>query len=264
MYQMIKKLILISSITTFAWPNSSFAKETLSWAFDPWPPFHEINKESKKPEGLLIELVQEIFEKELNYKIVYNELPWKRCQYNVEKGINDFMVTVPTKIRLAYSSASPKPLIALKDNILVTYAGHPMLKNISQIKGVEDLIKKNYRGVTYIGNGWWGENLEGKGVKTTFVKSHENVMKFLAKKQADFTAYSVSETDTYVKKYNLEGKIVKTDVLVGSLNLHFMLSNLVKKKNPKKYEKLHEEYDKIFAKLEASGKIKEILKKYDR
>lgn len=183
---MIQKLVFITGFLVVTWPNSSHAQETLSWAFDPWPPFHEINKETKKPEGLLIELIQEIFEKELKYKIVYNELPWKRCQYNVEKGINDFMVTVPTKARLAYSSPSIKPLISVDENILLTYPGHPMLKNLTAINSVKDLVEKKYHGVTYIGNGWWGERIEGKGVKTTYVKSHENVMKFLAKKQADF------------------------------------------------------------------------------
>ena len=60
---------LITFIIFMSYDSFAKEKETLIFAFDPWPPYHETL--NGKTEGVLIDIVKELFIIMIYYNIIY-------------------------------------------------------------------------------------------------------------------------------------------------------------------------------------------------
>ena len=205
--------------------------------------------------GLFIEIVEEIFAKELGYKLVIEQYPWKRAQQNVKEGNADITLSVPTSERLEYAFMSDKPILKMYLNVY-TYAGHPKLKEIREIQTVQDIIALKLKPVTNLGNGWHKENIENAGVTTSYVQGDENLVQFLALKRADIMIDAPLFMNHLINEYKLGSKIVRTDVLFGPINFHLLVS-----KNSR-YAELMPKINKAIDKLAKNGKLEQMASKY--
>ena len=206
---------------------------------------------------MFVEIVEEIFAKELGYKVVIEQYPWKRAQQNVKEGKADITVSVPTAERLGYAFKSDKPILKMYLNVY-TYAGHPKLMEIRKIKTVQDIIALKLKPVTNLGNGWHKENIEDEGVTTFYVPGDENLVQFLALKRADIMIDAPLFMNHLINEYKLGSKIVRTDVLFGPINFHLLVS----KKS--RYAELMPKINKAIDKLAQNGRIDQMASTYSQ
>jgi len=206
----------------FIFSTLSFAKEkTLTFAFDPYPPYHETR--NGKTTGIFIDIIRELFEKRLNYKLKFQQFPWKRAQSEVEHGTADFMVTVPTKTRLDYAHSIPTTMMVIGAYIY-TYTGHPRLAEIRKIETFEDLKKTKLTGITVLGTKWFEVNIEPNLTETYYVYDDTTSIKMLAVKRADIIVVTEGNGDTIIKKLKFQSKIKKTAVNFEPWPFHILFS----------------------------------------
>lgn len=231
----------------------------ISWAFDPWSPLHEMKGTGKdaKAEGLLIEILSEILEKNLGYKIIFRQSPWKRCQENVKKGVEDFMVTTPTEKRLTYTKASKMPLIVLKSKMYVKPENFEKYKKVDTI---EKIFRQNMVLAKEFGSGWFEENIKNRtvdGKKLSFyeVKSYAEVAEFIHLGRADATLQDEITFDHTLQKHKINLK--KSEHSFKDVRLHFLLSH-----KSKFSQDLVDQVNELFTRLEADGTLAKITSRY--
>lgn len=211
--------------------------------------------ENGEARGVYVDLLTEIFEKELGYELEYRNVPWKRAQYLIQNGSSDIIVTLPTKERLEYTIPSKLPLIELSLNVF-TYTNHPKLKQINEIKSAHDIKRLALKPVTNIGNGWQRNEIDSHGIITEYVPTEENAFQMIASRRADITIEPTCAGTFLIKKLGLEEKVVPTSAFFGPLNFHILLS-----KKSKYYEQM-ETIDMVLETLTLSGRLDKIISAY--
>jgi len=214
--------------------QNSFSEVIYSLPEGDWYPVHYKGKTSidkiegcSEHEGLFIELLDEVFNKRLGVDLNCHPRPWKRAQANVKRGVADFLITVPTEDRLKYSVKSKQPIFQLFMHVY-TYADHPLIENIKNIKTVQDIVRLGLIPVTNRGNGWHKENIDSYGASTHYVNLDEDIIKFLAAKRADIMIDAAITTNYKIKKLGLSSKLEFTEVRFGPLNFHILMSKKAK------------------------------------
>lgn len=257
------KFLYILAALLFIYPaiprSAQGAPPTIIYAVGPPSiPVYELEPGNESGwKGLFIEMVEEIFVKELGYRVAIEQYPWKRAQQNVKEGVADMMVSVPTAERLEYALKSDRPIYRMYLNVY-TYAGHPKLAEIRKIKTVQDINALKLKPVTNLGNGWHKENIEDAGVTTFYVPDDENLVQFLALKRADIMIDAPLFMNHLISQYNLGSKIVKTDVQFGPVNFHLLVS-----KNSR-FAHLMPMVDKIINGLVQKGWLEQMALKYSQ
>jgi len=253
----VKNIFLIAILILFS--NHVLAKENniisekINYSCHNWIPMSY--KKEGIPQGLYIDILNEIIVKNLKKELVVNFYPWKRAQRTVKEGESDFLITVPTPSRLKYSIKSDKPFFLLYLYVY-TYKNHPKINQINKIKSIQDIIDLNLKVVTNSGNGWHKVNLEKKGVNTKYVSIEDSAIRFLSRKRADIMIDSIVSTNHLIKERNLTSKITLTESRFGPIKMHLLMS----KKS--QYTKLMPKINEIFLKLEKKGSINKIIDKY--
>lgn len=242
-------------ITTFQ--NVQAAVPSVTYAIGPPSiPLYELEPGNDLGwKGLFVEIVEEIFTRELGYRLIVEQYPWKRAQQNVKEGLADLTVSVPTAERLEYALKSDKPILKMYLNVY-TYAGHPKLEEIRKIETARDLISLELKPVTNLGNGWHKENIEDAGVTSFHVPNDENLVQFLALKRADIMIDAPILMSRLIKQYGLESKIVKTDVLFGPIHFHLLVS-----KNSR-YAELMPKINETIDQLAQNGTLERLASSY--
>jgi len=208
------------------------------------------------PEGLYIDILNEVLVKNLKTELEVKFYPWKRAQKMVKEGVSDFLITVPTRDRLEYAVKSEKPFFLLYLYVY-TYKNHPKINQINKIKSVQDIIDLNLRVVTNLGNGWHKINLEEKGVKTKYLSLEDSAIRFLSRKRADIIIDAVVATNHLIKERNLTSKITLTKARFGPIKLHLLMNK------QSSFIELMPEINRVFSELEKEGTIKKIVDKYN-
>ena len=150
MKEIRKLFVFVLFSFSLLYSHISNAQEEVSWAFDPWPPLHEIK--DGKAEGMIVEMLQAVFEKELGMKLVMEQLPWKRSQLVVERGEMDLLWTTKNKVRESYADFSKEPMEKMR-NIIYTYKGHPKLAQMNAVKVFDDIKELDLTGAGILGDG---------------------------------------------------------------------------------------------------------------
>lgn len=254
-YYLYIPFFTIIFISIFSQAVHANSPKSITFATSNWPPVIFID-ENNESAGLYNDILQEIFVTKLGMKINHKELPWKRVQLEVKRGVSDCFISVPTKDRLAYAVPSDAPFFLLYLHIY-TYKGHPKLKEIENISSAEDIKRLGLTPVTNIGNGWHKANIDSVGVDTFYVPAEQNASTFLAKKRADIMIDAILPTNLILKQSKLSSDIVLTKARFGPIKLHFLMS----KKSP--HIVLMPQINKAFNELKAEGLLDQFLSKYN-
>ncbi len=224
------------------------------FTFGDWKPII-YRTEDGQPQGLYFDLLTEIFTKEMGMTVEFRQRPWKRAQLEVENGEADFMITIPTDARAQYTVKTERPIFDLYMGVY-TYADHPKLEMIEQIKTVEDIAALDLLAVTNLGNGWHAANIEEKGVRTFQAPEDINIAKVLAAKRADIMIDAIISMNQIIREERLSDRIELTDATFGPLSFFLLMS----KKS--QYLTRLPEFNQVFAKLTANGTVERIINSY--
>lgn len=249
---------LIAFILAFILPQTVLAQnspKSITFATSYWPPIAFVDNNGIG-QGLYNDILQEIFVNTLGMKLEHKELPWKRVQLEVKRGVTDCFISVPTEDRLAYAVQSEAPFFLLYLYVY-TYKDHPKLKEIENITSAEDIKRLGLTPVTNLGNDWHKENIDSAGVDTFYAPAEQNASFFLAKKRADIMIDAVLPTNHLLKQTNLASDIVLTKARFGPIKIHFLMS----KKSP--YVSLMPRINKAFNKIQKDGRLDQFLSKYN-
>ena len=237
--------------------QSVFAEfpKTIHFVCPEWKPM--VFSEGEKIKGLYTEYLETIFNKNMNIKVKYSIVPWKRAQLYVEKGDADLILTVPTKKRLTFSIKNVKPIYQMYLHIY-TYKNHKQINQIRKIKTAKDILKLDLTPVTNLGNGWHKQHIDSYGINTYYVPKEDNIVKFLASKRADIMIEAVIPTNYKIEQYGLVSKLELTNARFGPLNFHILMS----KKS--KYVKYMPQINRVIQKLTMNGTLHNLTKKYKK
>lgn len=220
---------------------------------DYWP-FFSRTAEGKMT-GIFYEITATALHDQMGIKLQWNKYPWKRCQLNVERGIADAMITVPTKKRLEYCFTHQKPLYIKKMNIF-TYADHPDLNKIFDIKSVDDVKAAGLAVITYAGNGWNDEKIKARGIKTIEAHPRSAEWNMLAHRRGDIVIEWPAGAWPDIVKAGQQNRIIQTDVVIDKMPFHL----LINKRSP--YASRLDEFSEVVEEMHKNGTINWILQKY--
>lgn len=211
-------LALWLALAGYAAAGSIAERPALSIVYDSFARF--IHTEDGRARGLYVDIVSEALEKRLEVPVQFVAQPWQRAQFSVQEGLHDAMVTVATPDRLVYASAGEVPLAVSRIG-LFTVRDHPELEQMKAIENLEDLGL--YRILTYLGDGWAEEFLDGFAVDYDG-RDFETVFRKLELGRGDVFPQIEDVTRHYIAELNREGLIVQVPgVELGNIEFRLMI-----------------------------------------
>jgi polar amino acid transport system substrate-binding protein len=228
---------------------------TITYAFAPWMPIVYVDSKGVS-KGLYIEMLNELFVKELKMNLSVKSFPWKRSQKNVKDGLSDFLITIPTSERLKYTIPSETPLFNLYLHVY-TYKNHKKINEIRKIKTAHDIKRLGLIPVSNLGNGWHKEHIDSYGVSTQYVSEDEQIAKFLAHKRSDILIDAPITMNHVIKTQGLSSKIVLTEAKFGPVMFYLLMG----KKS--EHIKLMPDINKALTKLHENGTFDRLIVKYN-
>jgi hypothetical protein len=88
--------------------------------------------------GIEPDIIREAFVKQKDIELKLIPLPWERVQNRVRQGKADAFISVMTPERLTYATHEKVPVF-YDSYTFFTYQGHPRIKEIKKIKGMDDI-----------------------------------------------------------------------------------------------------------------------------
>ncbi|KLN61816.1 hypothetical protein WH96_05880 [Kiloniella spongiae] len=182
--------------------GKSQASENFVWLDDvDYEPFI-YNGSNNHPKGLFIDVISEVF-KRLDQPLTIRLYPWKRTQSLIKSKKGDAMLTIATPERLSYLSASD-PVFTFTWRLFANRK-NPNKNILLKARTANDL--REFRLLSYLGNGWAEENL--KNLKVTYAPQFTQALIMLVQRDTSFDA--MIEHD-FILKYNInrlikEGKL---------------------------------------------------------
>jgi polar amino acid transport system substrate-binding protein len=168
-----------------------------------------------------VDIVNEALEERLQIPVTFEWQPWQRAQYSVKQGERDAMITVATPARLDYAAAGEVP-VAVSTVGLFTTSDHSRLKQMEQIRSTDDL--RGYRILTYLGDGWALDNLDGLDVDSDG-NDLQTVLRKLAWGRGDLFPQTVEVTGHYIEELGYDDAIVQLPgVNLGQIEFRLMIS----------------------------------------
>ncbi|THB74207.1 MAG: hypothetical protein D3926_22420 [Desulfobacteraceae bacterium] len=248
-------IAICSTCVIQAYANDNKQKRPIIYSTPEWAPFNYKN-ENGEPIGLYVEILKEIFEKEMDIGLDFQTVPWKRAQSNVKEGTADILVTVATQSRLEYALITEAPILELY-LFAYTYKDHPKLDEINTISSGIDIKRLNLTPVTNLGNNWHKINIDDHGVNTHYVPSEKNAFMVLALERADITIEPLYAGSYLINQLGLSNQVVRTSGKFGPIIFHILLS----KKSP--YSNEIKQINRAIAKVVKSSRYQDILKYYE-
>lgn len=233
--------------------GSAVAREVVL-AASSWEPYTGVGEDGQG-HGIYVDILREVFEKELGMDLKVRIFPWKRAQHFVKSGLADMVVTVATDERLHYAAKSDQQILDLSLHAF-TYADHPKLNLINSIVEVKDIKRFGLIPVSNFGNNWHRDNIDNLGVATQYVPSEKHAFQVLAAKRADITLEPLFAGKYLIRQQGMESKIIATKARLKPLAVHLLVSM----KSP-----LIESMDDIngaLARVRNSGRIDVIMMSY--
>jgi len=225
---------------------------TLSVRADNWPPYNA-EPQASKP-GYMIELLKEIFEPQ-GVTVEYKLSPWTRALHDVNSGKFDAVVGTDR-------SESPEMVFPQESFGNLDNAMYVRNDNVWRYQGVASLKGKRLGVIDGYGyNGELDAYIENNQGKQVFAVSGDDALPKLIK-MLQAGRIDVLVENVYVMNYTL-GKLGVTNLVNAGktddepLPLEFGLSP--ERSTSKNYARM---FDEGIAKLRASGRLAEILKRY--
>jgi len=177
--------------------------------------------------GIFEDIFSELFVKRLNLEVEIRRQPWKRSQAEVENGLADILITLPTDDRRVYAETVPTPFFNIEFNLLVK-KNHPKLTAIKAIENVEDIYDTDLTLVSTFGNGWYESTVKAAGIKTEYVKTDEQQIRFLLADRADALIDFPLTMKPLLERLDTQHQLMFTEAVFSRNSLHIMVS----KKSP--------------------------------
>lgn len=226
----------------------------LSIAHPDFYPFFTRTADSRM-KGFFYDIITEAVDQRMDIRVSWTQLPWKRCQKQVQSGVCDAMITVPTNERSSYSLTHTDPFY-LKELKLFTYKGHPRLDDIQTIASPADIKKKGYTVITYSGNGWNHAHIASIGILSHETSRVHNVWVMLAAKRGDIVIEWPIAAKEGIMETGMSDKIFETCVSLESMPFHLLIS----KKS--KFTGILSEFNQVINEMHQDGTIRQIISTY--
>ncbi|CAH0542919.1 substrate-binding periplasmic protein [Vibrio marisflavi] len=244
-------LLLIASYSL-----TSNAAERLTWCayYDGKPWIYPINA---KYDGVLIEQLT-IFEKNNNIKTtVIEDLPWKRCQREVEIGNIDMVLgAYKTKEREKLFSFSSEPVFT---NISKIYAYSAVdNKKAIDIKNLDQLKELSVARVRSDSHGKVVDDFIASLPKNKVkdLNNHKQVIKRVISGQSDYFFYTESQLKLILQKENINISLLKKVFEVEDRAHAYLLFS----KRSDKYQKYNDKYMNAVKEYYSQYNLEEQLK----
>ena len=191
-----------------------------------WYPIDYKNEEGDFV-GIFDDMLYELFENRLGVNIEVRRQPWNRSQAEVKNGHADILITVPTAERASYAKAVSTPFFNIEFSLLVRN-NHSAFRDISAIETVDDIKNLDLTLVSTFGNGWYEANVKAAGIKTEYVKTDGQQIRFLLAQRADALIDFPLTTEPLLAELDPSHELVFTDAVFSRESLHIMVG----KKSP--------------------------------
>lgn len=211
---MLTKKLCCGLMMFFFWVSPALSAETMKIVyFNDFAPYSW--EEDNQMKGILIDILNEVLQKEMGINLSHQGYPWARAQRMVESGQADAFATVPTPVRREYTEISNEPVL-VADFTLFVKTGNPRIPEFQQnIKAISDL--KGIKLGDYIGNGWAEQNLKGMDVDWSSSALDETLKK-LARGRFDIYVGTRQVTFYNVKKLGLNDEITEIYNVMDSVS----------------------------------------------
>ena len=256
----MKNIFLISLFIVTASVANAAESRPFIWADDEnyWPAIYR--GEGGKPAGIFNDIMSDLFAR-IGIPLRKAVYPWKRAQHLVKTGKADGMVTVYTKERKAFTSAT-EPVWEVGESLFFR-RDNPKACRILKVNSFDDL-----KGLTLVdnqGSGWTKDNYQAHGIENViWVPDVDSAFNMLAKGRADaFIMFDLNAYNVLAKR-----KARETDRTGGYHNivaitptfatLAFRL--LIRKDSP--FAKRIPDFNRVLKAMKADGTYQRIRQKY--
>ncbi|MCP4065374.1 MAG: hypothetical protein GY740_19280 [Gammaproteobacteria bacterium] len=253
----IAPLCLVCSMVLLALPAVSVAERKLKFAFaDNAKPYSF--SQDEKAAGLFPELVRLTFSFIPDYNMASAVMPWSRVQYNVRLGLNDGLLTYPSKERQSYAVFSAAPLFIQDFGHLVYSAENPnkdlieSAASFADLSGLKVIVEKGSQ---------WEENNIPDYLERVPGRDSETMMHLLMFREAgDFLVQPAEDARFIAGKlgYTENLKIRKVDFIPNSM-IPFHLG--VSRQHPSANDVINQ-VDAIMQKPDFQSQLTTLIKSY--
>ncbi|MEO4046149.1 transporter substrate-binding domain-containing protein [Pseudomonas sp. CAU 1711] len=150
-------LCAVSLVSGNGWGGAESAPLSVAYA-DSYPPISQL--EGDRVSGLIVELLNHVFTRQLKIAVEHFGYPWLRAQHLVKNGTHDALCATATAERLEYAVASQEIVLTQPYRVFVR-KDHPNLEAFARVRSLGELHALNPRVISFTGNGWAGRNLQG-------------------------------------------------------------------------------------------------------
>ena len=172
--------------------------------------------------GIFEDIFFELFENKLNLQTEIIRQPWNRSQMDVRNGKADMLITVPTSERLEYTTQVPTPFFSIEFHLLIP-KNHPKYDELSQVSTIDEILQSDITLVSTFGNGWYESTVKAAGVKTEYVKTDEQQIKFLLAGRADALIDFPVTMEPLLNKLDKNNQLVFTNAIFSKTDLHILV-----------------------------------------
>ncbi len=218
---MFKKTLFLLLAALFLPVSTAQPEPPLRVAYPSFPPFHWV-KEDGAMTGFFYEIITEALVNRMGVPVVWTQYPWPRCQENLKAGKDDAIMTVPTPERMEQAITHKAPFYLKKLNFF-TYAGHPRIKDIYNIRTIKDLKEQDFSVITYTGNGWHKHNVQSLGITTHETAYLENVWRMLAGGRGDIVIEWPPGAWPDMIRAGVTDKVVNTQITIAQMPFHLLI-----------------------------------------
>ena len=245
---MIKFIVMIACSLFFLPPL--FAQDTMKMVYyNDFAPFSWEDSE-KQMHGILIDVVNEVIEKQMGIHVSHKGYQWARAQKEVRDGEADAFITVPTSARRQYTKISTEPVIVGKVTIF-TNKDNARIEELRKVRKLSDL--KDFKLLDYLGNGWAKENFSDFNVD--WYARVDDVLLKLAKGHGDIFVHSSQVANYMINKLGLKEQIIEIPVVLESIDFNLCI------RNDSPYTSIITEFDEIIKKMRNDGRLQKIYMK---
>ncbi len=204
--------------------------------------------------GIEPDIIREAFSGEKDVELKFIPLSWERVQDRVKKGKADAFISTVTPERLNYATHGKVPVF-YDSYTFFTYAGHPDIKKMKKIKGLNDI--KDYKFCEYSGSGWAKNNLVGKVKSIDFGNSIDMKISMLAARRCDLILDINFLVTSTAKRLNISDSLVKIPVpVIKGTEYHLLIG----KNSP--YKKKLKSINYKLQEMHNSGRVQQIVQKW--
>lgn len=216
--------VLLVFLLFIACPRAATAdpdQPPLRIAFPEFPPFHW-HVADGRVKGIFHDMLVEALEKRMGLQLTWTSYPWMRCQENLKNGVDDAIITVPTKERGVYTLTHSRPFFE-KPLHVYTAADHPRLADIMRITSLADIKQLELSVITYIGNGWHNDNVRSLGIATLESPYLANVWPMLSQRRGDLVIEWPLGAQPELQRLGLEDSIVDTGIVPAKMPFFLLI-----------------------------------------